>query len=174
MFQTVPLSIIRSSSLYTQQWYMSHKFADLYHIQRNCLKHVEFYSKNKFKKLVPSSWFYCKNLSRCTVTWTSKNVFMCPTMNVLAADSVFILVRRLCCVTLFPKFVVINLKGCTVYLTDHADIQVNKNLCRWNEHHIDQISRSQPLSDSSQLHIVKQRKVRKVERTHISEDCRMH
>ena len=28
MFQTVPLSIIRSSSLYTQQWYMSYSFAD--------------------------------------------------------------------------------------------------------------------------------------------------
>jgi hypothetical protein len=28
MFQTVPLSIIRSFSLYTQQWYMSFRFAD--------------------------------------------------------------------------------------------------------------------------------------------------
>jgi hypothetical protein len=28
MFRTVPLSIIRSFSLYTQQWYMSHIFAD--------------------------------------------------------------------------------------------------------------------------------------------------
>jgi len=28
MFQTVPLSIIRSSSLYMQQWYMSYRFAD--------------------------------------------------------------------------------------------------------------------------------------------------
>ena len=28
MFQTVPLSIIRSISLYTQQWYMSNRFAD--------------------------------------------------------------------------------------------------------------------------------------------------
>jgi len=28
MFQTVPLSIIRSLSLYTQQWYMSYRFAD--------------------------------------------------------------------------------------------------------------------------------------------------
>ena len=28
MFQTVPLSIIRSCSLYTQQWYMSYMFAD--------------------------------------------------------------------------------------------------------------------------------------------------
>jgi len=28
MFQTVPLSFIRSFSLYTQQWYMSYRFAD--------------------------------------------------------------------------------------------------------------------------------------------------
>jgi len=28
MFRKVPLSIIRSFSLYTQQWYMSYKFAD--------------------------------------------------------------------------------------------------------------------------------------------------
>ena len=28
MFQTVPLSIIRSFALYTQQWYMSYRFAD--------------------------------------------------------------------------------------------------------------------------------------------------
>jgi len=31
MFRTVPLSIIRSFSLYTQQWYMSYRFADIYH-----------------------------------------------------------------------------------------------------------------------------------------------
>jgi len=28
MFRTVPLSIIRSFSLYTQKWYMSYRFAD--------------------------------------------------------------------------------------------------------------------------------------------------
>ena len=28
MFRTVPLSIIRSFSLYKQQWYMSYRFAD--------------------------------------------------------------------------------------------------------------------------------------------------
>jgi len=28
MFRTVPLSIIRNSPLYTQQWYMSYRFAD--------------------------------------------------------------------------------------------------------------------------------------------------
>jgi len=31
MFRTVSLSIIRSFSLYTQQWYMSYRFADTYH-----------------------------------------------------------------------------------------------------------------------------------------------
>jgi len=34
-------------------------------------KHVEFYSKNKFEKLVHLVGFIIKNLSRCTVTWTS-------------------------------------------------------------------------------------------------------
>jgi len=64
MFRTVPLSIIRRFSLYTQQWYMSYRFSDslragsgrnvliLLARQRNCPKHVEFYSKNKFEKLV--------------------------------------------------------------------------------------------------------------------------
>jgi hypothetical protein len=82
MFWTVPLSINRSFSLYTQQWCMSYKSADslrtglswscsqavgklVWHItllcvqwkapddgQRNCLKHVEFHFKNKFEKLV--------------------------------------------------------------------------------------------------------------------------
>jgi len=56
MFRTVPLSN-RSFSLYTQQWYMSYRFAVCTvktpdHGQRNCPKHVEFYSKNKFEKLV--------------------------------------------------------------------------------------------------------------------------
>ena len=31
--------------------------------QRKCPKHLEFYSENKFEKLVPSSWFYYKNVS---------------------------------------------------------------------------------------------------------------
>jgi len=76
MFQTVPLSIIRSFPLYTQQWYMPYMFADSLQAgsgrnwfrpdparklwanllcvqwktpddgQRNCPKHVEFYLKN--------------------------------------------------------------------------------------------------------------------------------
>ena len=75
MFGTVPLSNIRNLSLYTQQWYaiqVCWQLASLravnktvWHIpllcvqweipdngQRNCPKHVEFYSKNTFEKLV--------------------------------------------------------------------------------------------------------------------------
>jgi len=58
MFRTVSLSIIRSLALYKQQWCMSYRFADDVQWktpddgQRNCPKHVEFYSKNKFEKLV--------------------------------------------------------------------------------------------------------------------------
>jgi len=78
MFQTVPLSIIRSFSLYTQQLYMSYRFCwqlasrirmehhdPVWHIrllhvqwktpddgQRNCPKHTEFHSTIKFQKLV--------------------------------------------------------------------------------------------------------------------------
>jgi hypothetical protein len=67
MFRTVPLSIIRSSSPYTHSNVICHTgFLDslLWHIpllcvqwrtadvQKNCPKHVEFHSKNKFEKLV--------------------------------------------------------------------------------------------------------------------------
>ena len=78
MFQTVPLSIIRSFPLYTQQWYMSYRFAvsiPVWHIpllcvqwktpdegQRNCPKHTGLQSKNKFQKLVHL-------VGSVTVTW---------------------------------------------------------------------------------------------------------
>ena len=102
MFRTVPLSIIRSFPVYTQQWYMSYRFADsceqdqdvpswscsqgVWHIpllclqwktpdggQRNCPKHVEFHFRNKFEKLVHLVGFVIRNLSRCTVTWTANS-----------------------------------------------------------------------------------------------------
>jgi len=79
MFRTVHLSIISNFSLYTQQWYMSYRFADIFLAsseqicmtytiavctvknscdgQRNCVKHVDFYSKNKLEKLVHSVGF---------------------------------------------------------------------------------------------------------------------
>ena len=37
MFRTVPLSIIRSFSLYTQQWYMSYRFADSLQAGSGCV-----------------------------------------------------------------------------------------------------------------------------------------
>jgi len=43
--------------------------------ERNCPKHVEFHSKNKFEKLVHLVGFIIRNLSRCTVTWTSIRLF---------------------------------------------------------------------------------------------------
>jgi hypothetical protein len=39
--------------------------------QRNCPKHVEFHSKNKFEKLVHLVGFIIRNVTRCTITWTS-------------------------------------------------------------------------------------------------------
>jgi hypothetical protein len=39
--------------------------------QRNCPKHVESHSKNKFEKLMHLVGFIIGNLSWCTVTWTS-------------------------------------------------------------------------------------------------------
>ena len=94
MFRIAPPSIIRSFSLYTQQWYMSYRFAvslgeqavskPVWHIpllcvlwktpddgHRNCPKRVEFHSKNKYEKLVHLVGFIIRNLLRCTVTWTS-------------------------------------------------------------------------------------------------------
>jgi len=64
MFWTVPLSVIRSFSLCTQQWYMSYRFADSLRAGSgwNCPKHAEFYSKNKFEKLVRLVGFIIRKL----------------------------------------------------------------------------------------------------------------
>ena len=93
MFRTFPLSIIRSFSLYTQQWCMSYRFADslqavskpVWHItllcvqwktpddgQRKCPKHVEFYSKNKFEKLVHLVGFIIRNAFFHIISHTAK------------------------------------------------------------------------------------------------------
>jgi len=89
MFRTVTLSIIRSFSLYTQQWYViqvcwqlasrirmeSWSFKPVWHTplpcvqwktpddgQRNCPKHVEFHSENKFEKISAPSWFFSEEI----------------------------------------------------------------------------------------------------------------
>jgi len=88
MFRTVPLSIIRCFSLYTQQWYISYRFADSKSVniavctvkttddgQRNCPKHVEFYSKNKFDKLVHLVGFIIRTLL-CYCLWSLQYHFI--------------------------------------------------------------------------------------------------
>ena len=42
--------------------------------QRNCPKHVEFHSNNKFEKILHLVGFIIRNLSRGTVTWTSNTL----------------------------------------------------------------------------------------------------
>jgi len=74
MFQTVPLSVIRSFSLYTQQWYMSYKFAcklsaDLYDMlrsscQQTCMTYTIAVST------VKNSWWWTEELSEtCGVSF---------------------------------------------------------------------------------------------------------
>ena len=82
MFRTVPLSIIRRFSQYTQQWYMSYRFADSLRAgsgrngQNNCPKHVEFYSKNKFEKLVHLVGFIIRisELYLCVILFSSASI----------------------------------------------------------------------------------------------------
>jgi len=77
MFRTVPLSNIRSFSLYTQQTCMT------YTITVCTVKTPWWWTEELSEtsrvlfqiyiwEISASSWFYYKNLSRCTITWTSK------------------------------------------------------------------------------------------------------
>jgi hypothetical protein len=103
IFRTVPLSIIRSYSLYTQQWYMSYRQLSsssrrirmellescLYDIpllsvqwitpddgQRNCPKYVEFHFQNKFEKLVHLVGFIIRTfIIYCQLIITQRNEF---------------------------------------------------------------------------------------------------
>jgi len=79
MFRTVPLSIIRSFLLYTQQWYMSYSccvYSDKFLTmdKRNCPKHVEFYSKNKFEKLVHLVGFIIRTCIQVSVNISRGNL----------------------------------------------------------------------------------------------------
>ena len=109
MFRTVPLSIIRSFSLYTQQWYMSERFTDslraesgtgllTYTITVCTVKNSWWWTEELsetcrilFQKQIwevsASVWFYYKNLSRYTVTWTSN--LKCPVFAAAPIAAVF-------------------------------------------------------------------------------------
>jgi len=54
--------------------------------QRNCLKHVEFYSKNKFEKLVHLVGFIYKNrriVSKCSVSKSDTKLPLCLSVTTL-------------------------------------------------------------------------------------------
>jgi len=101
MFRSVPLSIIRCFSLYTQQWYMSYRFADnlqegsgwnILILLASCMTYTTAVCTVKnswwteelsetcrvlFQKQIweisASSWFYYTNLTWYAVTWTSES-----------------------------------------------------------------------------------------------------
>jgi hypothetical protein len=147
MFRTIPLSIIRSFSPYTQQmvyviqvcrqlwagsgWNQFHpdptRKMSVWYItllcvrwetpddgQRNCPKHVEFHSKIKFEKISASSWFYYKDLSRCTVTChdARSRVTMHGHMNVNSASVSSVILISYCCsfrrILLFRPLVILQ------------------------------------------------------------------
>jgi hypothetical protein len=65
MFQTVPLSIIRNFSLYTQQWYTSYRFVD------SCLQNCMTYTIAVCT--VRNSWWWTEELSEiCRVSFQNK------------------------------------------------------------------------------------------------------
>ena len=124
MFQTVPLSIIRSFSLYTQQWYMSYRFADSLQAaswqqflgvllcvqwktpddgQRNCPKHVEFYSKNKFEKLVHLVGFIIRSQTQLHLLWKQHICFYKVTT---CFDPKWVIMRytKMCTIRLLVQF----------------------------------------------------------------------
>ena len=98
MFRTVPVSIIRSFFFHcTHSNTRTYRLADslLASCQQTCMTYTIAVSAVKniwwwteelsetcrvlFQKYIweisESSWFYCKNLSRCTAIWTSKTVW---------------------------------------------------------------------------------------------------
>jgi hypothetical protein len=79
MFSTVPLSIIRSFSLYPQQWYMSYRFIDSYwagsgFLSRAVYKpvwHIPLLSVHWIT--VNNSWWWTEELSEtCRVSFQNK------------------------------------------------------------------------------------------------------
>jgi hypothetical protein len=92
MFQTIPLSIIRSFSLYAQQWCISYRFVDilLASCPQNCMTYTtavcavknswwwteelsetcRISFQEQIWEISASGWFYYRNLSWCMVTWS--------------------------------------------------------------------------------------------------------
>ena len=144
VFRTVPLSIIRSFSLYKQHWCMSYRFTDsllagsgwnsfpswscsqaVWHTpmlclqwktpddgQRNCPKHVEFYSKNKFEKLVHLVGFVIWTVRKlcCNDHQSSSGGFLrIKTTNERTADPQYMFMLAHLTVSVAEKLIVLHL-----------------------------------------------------------------
>jgi hypothetical protein len=72
MFRTVPLSIIRSYSLYTQQWYMSYRFVDAFkQLLESCLQTCMTYTIAECT--VNNPWWWTEGLSEtCRISFQNK------------------------------------------------------------------------------------------------------
>jgi hypothetical protein len=103
-----------SSTVYTARGICHTGFADCLLVGSGCPKHVEFYYKNKFEKLVPSVWFYYKNISRFTVLWMSNS-------KVSQADSHWPLYT---CFFLFAKRGVIEMFVYVCYLIEQWLVKI--------------------------------------------------
>jgi hypothetical protein len=62
--------------------------------QRNCPKHVEFHAKNKFEKLVHLDGFIIRNLTRCTVSWTSNSLWIFLSVILILSALINVIVRN--------------------------------------------------------------------------------
>jgi len=99
VFRTV-LSIIRSFSLYTQEWYMSYRFADIYHccvysekllmMDRVTVRNMQnFIPKNKFEKLVHLVGFITRNTNNNSKYTIANPVVCLPLLSWLLACTAY-------------------------------------------------------------------------------------
>jgi hypothetical protein len=72
MFRTVPLSIIRTFSLYTQQWYMSYMSADIYH----CCVYSDCEQEHLLLHTSCQQTFMTYTIVVCTVI-VSRSIYSC-------------------------------------------------------------------------------------------------
>ena len=125
MFRTVPLFIIRSFSRCIQQWYISYRFADSLRAscqqtcmyccmysektpddgQRNCPKHVKFYCKSKFEKLVHLVGFIIR---MCWRYLTKRK----KTIRVNESGNNRIDINELCIIYLFSRLYDVSTSSC--------------------------------------------------------------
>jgi len=80
MFQIVPLSIIRSSPLYTQQWYTSFRFVDSFRARSGCSTLILLASCQQTCMTYTTAvctvknWWWTEELSEtCRVSFHNKN-----------------------------------------------------------------------------------------------------